>query len=127
MKKSYQIYFLIFLLGGVAGVIRYSLTQFFKSPLTLILINFVGIFLLVFFVKTILPKKNINSQSLTAWGVGFLGGLTTVATPLLDLTRLFLSEDYLGLSVGLIIYVLGGILVAFVAQSSANLFVEKKE
>lgn len=115
---------LVFLLAALAGMLRYLLTQTFPSltglSWPLIAINLVGVFLLTYFVKSYLPQRNCSPTLLTGLGVGFLGGLTTLASPLLDMVLSLQAGDFTLFVFLLLIYLPGGLAVAFFAYESAH-------
>lgn len=108
---------LVFFLAAVAGMIRQSLLQWFPPvagiPWTLILINFIGIVLLVLLVSVFLLTQRSFSSLQTGLTVGFLGGLTTLASPLLDLILLLQAGNYTLFAFLALIYLVGGFFLAF--------------
>lgn len=125
--KQIRLLLHVFILAGLAGILRYFLVSLFPGILPLAIINFVGIFLLVFFVKTLLPLKNWSEENLTALGVGFLGGFTTIASPLLDLVQFLLDKNYVTFLWYATLYVVGGIGVAFFAHYCARRYLELRK
>lgn len=109
----------VFGLASLAGLIRYGLGRLFPGPWTIVGINFLGIFLLVYFIKIKLVQT-LPSYLLTGLGVGFLGGFTTLASPLLDMVKAFQRADYSLFTLYLLVHLLGGLLVAYLAYRLAG-------
>lgn len=110
---------LVFGLAGLAGMIRHQLSQIFPGAGTIVVINFLGIFCLIYFVKVKLSNI-LNKSLLTGIGVGFLGGFTTLASPLLDMIFALKEQQYRLFFGYLFIHLLGGLVVAQLAYALAK-------
>ena len=118
MKKE-QFYPLgIFLAAMSGGLVRYFLSsQLPASPdfsWGTLLVNYLGIFCLVYLVKGYLVYKGSSKGLVLALGTGFCGGLTTFSSLLLDAVKLLDTGRYLSLGIYLFLSIGGGLLLAYV-------------
>lgn len=100
----------IFLAAMLGGWLRYqaSLLITFTGhfPLATLLVNYLGTFLLIYFIKGYLTSKQVSKRLLLALSTGFCGGLTTFSGLLLDSLKLLDLGHYpelllyLALSIG---------------------------
>ena len=117
MKKE-QFYPLgIFLAGMLGGLFRFQITKYLPAspdfPWGTILVNYLGIFCLVYLVKGYLVSKGSSKGVVLALGTGFCGGLTTFSSLILDAVKMLDTGRYLSLLVYLILSVGGGLLLAY--------------
>ena len=118
MKKE-QFYPLgIFLAAMLGGLVRYFVSsQLLASPefpWGTLLVNYLGIFCLVYLVKGYLLYKESSKGLVLALGTGFCGGLTTFSSLMLDAVKLLDTERYLSLVMYLLLSIGGGLLLAYV-------------
>ena len=117
MKKE-QFYPLgIFLAGMLGGLVRFQITKYLLAspdfPWGTLLVNYLGIFCLVYLVKGYLVYKGSSKGVVLALGTGFCGGLTTFSSLLLDAVKLLDTGRYISLLVYLILSIGGGLLLAY--------------
>ena len=117
MKKE-QFYPLgIFLAGMLGGLVRFQITKYLPAspdfPWGTILVNYLGIFCLVYLVKGYLVSKGTSKGVVLALGTGFCGGLTTFSSLILDAVKILDTGRYLSLLVYLVLSVGGGLLLAY--------------
>lgn len=118
MKKE-QFYPLgIFLAAMVGGLVRYFLSSQLPAspdfPWGTLLVNYLGIFCLVYLVKGYLVYKESSKGLVLALGTGFCGGLTTFSSLMLDAVKLLDTGRYLSLGIYLFLSIGGGLLLAYV-------------
>ena len=118
MKKE-QFYPLgIFLAAMLGGLVRYFLSSQLPAspdvPWGTLLVNYLGIFCLVYLVKGYLVYKGSSKGLVLALGTGFCGGLTTFSSLMLDAVKLLDTGRYLSLVLYLIFSIGGGLLLAYV-------------
>ena len=118
MKKE-QFYPLgIFLAAMVGGLVRYLISTWLPAspdfPWSTLLVNYLGIFCLVYLVKGYLVYKGTSKGLVLALGTGFCGGLTTFSSLMLDAVRLLDAERDLSLGIYLFLSIGGGLLLAYV-------------
>ena len=118
MKKE-QFYPLgIFLAAMVGGLARYFISTWLPAspdfPWGTFLVNYLGIFCLVYLVKGYLVYKRTSKGLILALGTGFCGGLTTFSSLMLDAVKLLDAERYLSLIIYLLLSIGGGLLLAYV-------------
>jgi len=117
MKKE-QFYPLgIFLAAMLGGLVRYFVSSQLPAspefPWGTLLINYLGIFCLVYLVKGYFVYKGSSKGLVLALGTGFCGGLTTFSSLLLDAVKLLDTGRYLSLVLYLIFSIGGGLLLAY--------------
>ena len=117
MKKE-QFYPLgIFLAAMVGGLERYRVSTWLPAspdfPLGTRLVNYLGIFCLVYLVKGYLVYKGTSKGVILALGTGFCGGLTTFSSLMLDAVKLLDTGRYLSLVLYLLLSIGGGPLLAY--------------
>ena len=117
MKKE-QFYTLgIFLAGMLGGLVRFQITRYLPAspdfPWGTLIVNYLGIFCLVYLVKGYLVFKGTSKGVILALGTGFCGGLTTFSSLILDAVKMLDTGRYLSLLVYLILSVGGGVLLAY--------------
>ncbi|EHI76781.1 putative protein CrcB [Streptococcus sp. oral taxon 058 str. F0407] len=117
MKKE-QFYPLgIFLAAMLGGLVRYFVSSQLPAspefPWGTLLVNYLGIFCLVYLVKGYLLYKGSSKGLVLALGTGFCGGLTTFSSLLLDAVKLLDTGCYLSLVLYLIFSIGGGLLLAY--------------
>ena len=118
MKKE-QFYPLgIFLAAMVGGLVRYLISTCLPAspdfPWSTLLVNYLGIFCLVYLVKGYLVYKESSKGLVLALGTGFCGGLTTFSSLMLDAVKLLDTGRYLSLGIYLFLSIGGGLLLAYV-------------
>ena len=118
MKKE-QFYPLgIFLAAMSGGLVRYFLSSQLPAspdfPWGTLLVNYLGIFCLVYLVKGYLAHKGTSKGLILALGTGFCGALTTFSSLLLDAVKLLDTGRYLSLIIYLLMSIGGGLLLAYV-------------
>ncbi|AHZ48007.1 MULTISPECIES: fluoride efflux transporter CrcB [Streptococcus] len=118
MKKE-QFYPLgIFLAAMSGGLVRYFLSSQLPVspdfPWGTLLVNYLGIFCLVYLVKGYLVYRGTSKGLVLALGTGFCGGLTTFSSLLLDAVKLLDTGRYLSLIIYLLLSIGGGLLLAYV-------------
>ena len=118
MKKE-QFYPLgIFLAAMSGGLVRYFLSSQLPVspdfPWGTLLVNYLGIFCLVYLVKGYLVYKGTSKGLVLALGTGFCGGLTTFSSLMLDAVKLLDTGRYLSLIIYLLLSIGGGLLLAYV-------------
>ena len=117
MKKE-QFYPLgIFLAGMLGGLVRFQITKYLPAspdfPWGTLLVNYLGIFCLVYLVKGYLVSKGTSKGVVLALVTGFCGGLTTFSSLILDAVKILDTGRYLSLLVYLVLSVGGGLLLAY--------------
>ena len=117
MKKE-QFYPLgIFLAAMLGGLVRYFLSSQLPTspdfPWGTLLVNYLGIFCLIYLVKGYLVYKGSSKGLVLALGTGFCGGLTTFSSLLLDAVKLLDTGRYLSLVMYLLLSIGGGLLLAY--------------
>ena len=117
MKKE-QFYPLgIFLAAMSGGLVRYFLSSQLPVspdfPWGTLLVNYLGIFCLVYLVKGYLVYKGSSKGLVLALGTGFCGGLTTFSSLMLDAVKLLDTGRYLSLGIYLLLSIGGGLLLAY--------------
>ena len=118
MKKE-QFYPLgIFLAAMSGGLVRYFLSSQLPVspdfPWGTLLVNYLGIFCLVYLVKGYLVYRGTSKGLVLALGTGFCGGLTTFSSLMLDAVKLLDTGRYLSLIIYLLLSIGGGLLLAYV-------------
>ena len=107
----------IFLAGMLGGIVRFQISKWLPSspdfPWGTLLVNYLGIFCLVYLVKGYLVYKGSSKGLILALGTGFCGGLTTFSSLLLDAVKLLDTGRYLSLVTYLILSIGGGLLFAY--------------
>ena len=117
MKKE-QFYPLgIFLAGMLGGLVRFQITRYLPVspdfPWGTLIVNYLGIFCLVYLVKGYLVSKGSSKGVILALGTGFCGGLTTFSSLILDAVKILDTGRYLSLVTYLLLSVGGGLLFAY--------------
>ena len=117
MKKE-QFYPLgIFLAAMLGGLVRYQISKWLPASLDFpwgtLIVNYLGIFCLVYLVKGYLVSKGTRKGVILALGTGFCGGLTTFSSLILDAVKILDTGRYLSLLVYLVLSVGGGLLLAY--------------
>ena len=117
MKKE-QFYLLgIFLAGMLGGLVRFQITRYLPAspdfPWGTLVVNYLGIFCLVYLVKGYLVYKGSSKGTILTLGTGFCGGLTTFSSLLLDAVKLLDTGRYLSLVTYLLLSIGGGLLLAY--------------
>ena len=117
MKKEHFYPLGIFLAGMLGGIVRFQITKYLPAspdfPWGTLLVNYLGIFCLVYLVKGYLVYKGSSKGLILALGTGFCGGLTTFSSLLLDAVKLLDTGRYLSLVTYLILSIGGGLLFAY--------------
>ena len=117
MKKEKLYPLGIFLAGMLGGIVRFQISRWLPSspdfPWGTLLVNYLGIFCLVYLVKGYLVYKGSSKGLILALGTGFCGGLTTFSSLLLDAVKLLDTGRYLSLVTYLLLSVGGGLLLAY--------------
>ena len=117
MKKEKFYPLGIFLAGMLGGIVRFQISRWLPSspdfPLGTLVVNYLGIFCLVYLVKGYLVYKGSSKGAILALGTGFCGGLTTFSSLLLDAVKLLDTGRYLSLVTYLLLSVGGGLLLAY--------------
>ena len=107
----------IFLAGMLGGIVRFQISRWLPSspdfPWGTLVVNYLGIFCLVYLVKGYLVYKGSSKGLILALGTGFCGGLTTFSSLLLDAVKLLDTGRYLSLVTYLLLSVGGGLLLAY--------------
>ena len=117
MKKEKLYPLGIFLAGMLGGIVRFQISRWLPSspdfPWGTLIVNYLGIFCLVYLVKGYLVSKGSSKGVILALGTGFCGGLTTFSSLLLDAVKLLDTGRYLSLVTYLLLSVGGGLLLAY--------------
>ena len=107
----------IFLAGMLGGIVRFQISRWLPSspdfPWGTLIVNYLGIFCLVYLVKGYLVSKGTSKGIILALGTGFCGGLTTFSSLILDAVKMLDTGRYISLLVYLILSVGGGLLLAY--------------
>ena len=118
MKKEQFYPLWIFLAAMLGGLVRYFVSSQLPAspefPWGTLLVNYLGIFCLVYLVKGYLLYKESSKGLVLALGTGFCGGLTTFSSLMLDAVKLLDTERYLSLVMYLLLSIGGGLLLAYV-------------
>ena len=117
MKKE-QFYQLgIFLSAMLGGLVRYLISKWLPTspafPWGTLVVNYLGIFCLVYLVKGYLVYKGSSKGLILALGTGFCGGLTTFSSLVLDAIKLLDTGSYPSLIIYLVLSIGGGLLLAY--------------
>ncbi len=117
MKKE-QFYPLgIFLAAMLGGLVRYLISKCLPTspafPWGTLVVNYLGIFCLVYLVKGYLVYKENSKGVILALGTGFCGGLTTFSSLMLDTVKLLDTGSYPSLIIYLVLSIGGGLLLAY--------------
>ena len=117
MKKEKFYPLGIFLAGMLGGIMRFQISRWLPSspdfPWGTLVVNYLGIFCLVYLVKGYLVSKGSSKGVVLALGTGFCGGLTTFSSLILDAVKMLDTGRYISLLVYLILSVGGGLLLAY--------------
>ena len=117
MKKEKFYPLGIFLAGMLGGIMRFQISRWLPSspdfPWGTLVVNYLGIFCLVYLVKGYLVSKGSSKGVILALGTGFCGGLTTFSSLLLDAVKLLDTGRYLSLVTYLLLSIGGGLLFAY--------------
>ena len=117
MKKEKFYPLGIFLAGMLGGIVRFQISRWLPSspdfPWGTLVVNYLGIFCLVYLVKGYLVSKGTSKGISLALGTGFCGGLTTFSSLILDAVKMLDTGRYISLLVYLILSVGGGLLLAY--------------
>ena len=117
MKKEKFYPLGIFLAGMLGGIVRFQISRWLPSspdfPWGTLVVNYLGIFFLVYLVKGYLVYKGSSKGTILSLGTGFCGGLTTFSSLLLDAVKLLDTGRYLSLVTYLILSIGGGLLFAY--------------
>ena len=107
----------IFLAGMLGGIVRFQISRWLPSspdfPWGTLVVNYLGIFCLVYLVKGYLVYKGSSKGVVLALGTGFCGGLTTFSSLILDAVKMLDTGRYISLLVYLVLSVGGGLLLAY--------------
>ena len=107
----------IFLAGMLGGIVRFQISRWLPSspdfPLGTLVVNYLGIFCLVYLVKGYLVYKGSSKGVILALGTGFCGGLTTFSSLVLDAVKLLDKGSYPSLIIYLVLSIGGGLLLAY--------------
>ena len=117
MKKE-QFYPLgIFLAAMLGGLVRYLISKWLPTspafPCGTLVVNYLGIFCLVYLVKGYLVYKGSSKGLILALATGFCGGLTTFSSLVLDAVKLLDTGSYPSLLIYLVLSIGGGLLLAY--------------
>lgn len=117
MKKEKFYPLGIFLAGMLGGIVRFQISIWLPSspdfPWGTLVVNYLGIFCLIYLVKGYLVSKGTSKGVILALGTGFCGGLTTFSSLLLDAVKLLDTGRYLSLVIYLLLSIGGGLLFAY--------------
>ena len=117
MKKEKFYPLGIFLAGMLGGIVRFQISRWLPSspdfPWGTLIVNYLGIFCLVYLVKGYLVSKGTSKGVILALGTGFCGGLTTFSSRLLDAGKLRETGQDLSLVTYLLLSIGGGLLLAY--------------
>ena len=117
MKKEKFYPLGIFLAGMLGGIMRFQISRWLPSspdfPWGTLVVNYFGIFCLVYLVKGYLVSKGSSKGVVPALGTGFCGGLTTFSSLILDAVKMLDTGRYISLLVYLVLSVGGGLLLAY--------------
>ena len=117
MKKEKFYPLGIFLAAMLGGIVRFQISRWLPSspdfPWGTLIVNYLGIFCLVYLVKGYLVSKGTSKGIILALGTGFCGGLTTFSSLILDAVKMLDTGRYISLLVYLILSVGGGLLLAY--------------
>ena len=117
MKKEKFYPLGIFLAAMLGGIVRFQISRWLPSspdfPWGTLIVNYLGIFLLVYLVKGFLVFKGTSKGLILALGTGFCGGLTTFSSLMLDAVKLLDTGRYLSLVIYLVLSIGGGLLLAY--------------
>ena len=117
MKKEKFYPLGIFLAGMLGGIVRFQISRWLPSspdfPWGTLVVNYLGIFFLVYLVKGYLVYKGSSKGTILSLGTGFCGGLTTFSSLLLDAVKLLDTGRYLSLVTYLLLSIGGGLLLAY--------------
>lgn len=117
MKKEKFYPLGIFLAGMLGGIVRFQISRWLPSspdfPWGTLVVNYLGIFCLVYLVKGYLVYKGSSKGTILTLGTGFCGGLTTFSSLLLDAVKLLDTGRYLSLVTYLLLSIGGGLLLAY--------------
>ena len=101
----------------VGGLVRYLVSTWLPAspdfPWGTLLVNYLGIFCLIYLVKGYLVYKGTSKGVILALGTGFCGGLTTFSSLMLDAVKLLDTGRYLSLVMYLLLSIAGGLLLAY--------------
>ena len=96
---------------------RFQISRWLPSspdfPLGTLVVNYLGIFCLVYLVKGYLVYKGSSKGVILALGTGFCGGLTTFSSLVLDAVKLLDKGSYPSLIIYLVLSIGGGLLLAY--------------
>ena len=117
MKKEKFYPLGIFIAGMLGGIVRFQISRWLPSspdfPWGTLVVNYLGIFCLVYLVKGYLVSKGSSKGVVLALGTGFCGGLTTFSSFILDAVKMLDTGRYISLLVYLVLSVGGGLLLAY--------------
>ena len=117
MKKEKFYPLGIFIAGMLGGIMRFQISRWLPSspdfPWGTLVVNYLGIFCLVYLVKGYLVSKGSSKGVVLALGTGFCGGLTSFSSLILDAVKMLDTGRYISLLVYLVLSVGGGLLLAY--------------
>ena len=117
MKKEKFYPLGIFLAAMSGGLVRYFVSSQLPAspefPWGTLLVNYLGIFCLVYLVKGYLVYKGTSKGLVLVLGTGFCGGLTTFSSLMLDAVKLLDTGRYLSLGIYLFLSIGGGLILAY--------------
>jgi len=94
-----MVYLAVSLGGFLGSCIRYLLGEWFGTyygfPLTTLIINIIGSFVLAWFYTLTLERLPIHPHIRTGIGTGLIGSFTTFSTFSIDSWKLYQSGEYL--------------------------------
>ena len=101
----------------LGGLVRYLISKWLPTspafPWGTLVVNYLGIFCLVYLVKGYLVYKGSSKGLILALGTGFCGGLTTFSSLVLDAVKLLDTGSYPSLIIYLVLSIGGGLLLAY--------------
>ena len=107
----------IFLAAMLGGLVRYLISKWLPTspafPWGTLVVNYLGIFCLVYLVKGYLVYKGSSKGLILALGTGLCGGLTTFSSLMLDAVKLLDTGSYPSLIIYLVLSIGGGLLFAY--------------
>lgn len=111
-----MIYLYVGLAGAVGAIIRYCigliLFSNFLFPLSTLLVNLVGCYILAFFTSTLFKRSKLSSEWKTAIGTGFLGSFTTLSAFSMETVELLQRGDITLAVIYIICSMVGGIVMS---------------
>ncbi|WP_237458573.1 fluoride efflux transporter CrcB [Pontibacillus yanchengensis] len=114
---SASTYVSVFIGGCIGAVARYTVSigidPIFTFPFETLLVNWLGCFLLTYFISHPFLSKRVSEKIMVGVGTGVLGGFTTFSTFSVETIQLWMSQSVLMAMLYVALSIIGGIGLAW--------------